>query len=82
MPKVKWCKPVPPPNLLRDLFNRYQKARGMTSADLGKRLHLQPDSVRRKKCRGVWTNEDIRAWCEALDITDPEEVGKAVLNRT
>ena len=82
MPKVKWCVPVPPPNLLRDLFNRYQKARGMTSADLGKRLHLQPDSVRRKKCRGVWTNEDIRSWCEALDITDPEEVGKAVLNRT
>ena len=82
MPKVKWCVPVAPPNMLRDLFNRYQKARGMTSADLGKRLRLQPDSVRRKKCRGVWTNEDIRAWCEALDITDPEEVGKAVLNRT
>lgn len=38
MPKVKWCKPVPPPNMLRDLFNRYQKACGLTSADLGKLL--------------------------------------------
>ena len=82
MPKVKWCKPVPPPNLLLDLFNRYQKARGMTSADLGKLLEMQPESVRRKKMRGVWSNEDIRAWCKALDITDPEAVGKAVLNRT
>lgn len=43
---------------------------------------MQPESVRRKKMRGVWSNEDIRAWCKALDITDPEEVGKAVLNRT
>ena len=82
MPKVKWCMPVPPPNMLRDLFNRYQKVRGMSSAELGKRLKMQPESVRRKKCRGVWSNEDIRAWCEALEITDPEEVGKAVLNRT
>lgn len=70
------------PNLLLDLFNRYQKAQELTSADLGERLHMQPDSVRRKKCRGVWTNEEVRAWCEALHITDPEEVGKAVLNRT
>lgn len=81
MPKVKWCKPVPPPNMLRDLFNRYQKAQGLTSKDLGDRLHMSPDSVRQKKFRGVWSNEDIRDWCTALNITDPEEVGRAVLNR-
>jgi hypothetical protein len=79
MPKVKWCKPVPPPNMLRDLFNRYQKAQGLSSVDLGKRLGIQPESVRRKKMRGVWSNEDIRAWCKALNITNPEEVGKAIL---
>lgn len=81
MPKVKWCKPVPPPNMLRDLFNRHMKAKGISSVELGKMVGIQPESVRRKKSRGVWSNEDIRAWCEALDITDPEEVGKAVLNR-
>lgn len=80
MPRVKWCKPVPPPNRLRELFNRYQKARGLTSAGLAALLYMQPESVRRKKCRGVWSNEDIRAWCAALGITDPEEVGRAVLN--
>ena len=82
MPKVKWCKPVPPPNMLRDLFNRYQKAQGLTSRDLGMLLGMQPESVRRKKMHGIWTNEEIRAWCKALNITNPEEVGKAVLNRT
>lgn len=82
MAKVKWCKPVQPPNLLRDLFNRYQKAQGLTSKDLGERLHMTPDSVRMKKHRGTWSNDDIRDWCKALNITDPEEVGKAVLNRT
>lgn len=82
MAKVKWCKPVPPPNMLRDLFNRYQKARGLTSKDLGELLHTSADCVRMKKHRGTWSAEDIRVWCKALGITDPEEVGKAVLNRT
>lgn len=79
MPKVKWCKPVPPPNMLRDLFDRYQKARGMTSTELGERLHVSAEAVRMKKHRGTWTAEEIRAWCKALGITDPEEVGKAIL---
>ena len=81
MPKVKWCKPIPPPNLLRDLFDRNIKAKKITSTELGKRLHLQPESVRRKKSCGTWTAEEIRAWCLALGINDPMEVGCAVLNR-
>lgn len=84
MPKTRFdrfAKPVPPPNMLRDLFNRYQKARGMTSEDLGERLKISATAVRMRKYRGTWSAEDIRAWCAALGITDPEEVGKAVLNR-
>lgn len=81
MPKIKYMKPVPPPNRLRELFDRYQKAREMTSADMGVALDMQPASVRRKKCRGVWTNEEVRAWCKVLDITDPEELGRAILGQ-
>lgn len=81
MPRVTWCKPVQPPNMVRDLFNRHMKAKHISSAELGRRVHMQPESVRRKKSRGVWTNDEIRAWCLALDITDPTEIGKAILNQ-
>jgi hypothetical protein len=81
MPKIKYMRPVPPPNRLRELFDRYQKARRMTSVDMGAVLKMQPESVRRKKSRGVWTNEEVRAWCKALDITDPEELGRAILGQ-
>lgn len=83
MPKTRFdrfARPVPPPNMLRDLFDRYQKARKMTSAYLGQRLNVSAEAVRMRKHRGTWTAEDIRAWCAALGITNPEEVGKAVLN--
>ena len=85
MPKVKWCVPVkqvPPANLLRDLFDRHMKAKHVSSTVLGQRLGIAPESVRRKKSRGSWTAAEIRDWCKALGIEDPEEVGKAVLNRT
>jgi len=81
MPKVKWFAPVPPPNMCRSLIDRHMKAKKVTSAELGKLLHLQPESVRRKKSRGTWTTEEFRDWCSALGINDPEEVGYAVLNR-
>lgn len=82
MPPIKWIKPpknVPPPNMVRDLFNRYQKAQGMTSADLGRQLGMSPEAVRSKKSRGTWTTDDVRDWCHALGITSAEEVGKAIL---
>ena len=81
MPRVKWCVPVPPPNLARDLIDRHMKAKKVSSTELGKLLGLYPESVRRKKSKGVWTVEEYRAWCIALGINDPVEVGKAVLNR-
>ena len=82
MPKVRWCVPVPPPNLAKDLIDRHMKAKKVSSTELGKLLQMQPESVRRKKSKGIGTLEEYRAWCIALGINDPEEVGKAVLNRT
>ena len=82
MPKVKYCVPVPPPNLARDLIQRYKRALGYTAEDIGKLVGMTPGGVRNKIAKGVWTTDEFRAWCLALGITDPAEVGKAVLNRT
>ena len=82
MPKVRWCVPVPPPNLAKDLICRHMKAKKISSAELGRRVHMEPESVRRKKMKGTWTVAEFRDWCNALGIDDPEEVGKAILNRT
>ena len=82
MPTVRWCVPVPPPNLARDLIDRHMKAKHVSSAELGKLVHMQPESVRRKNMKGIWTVDEFRDWCIALGINDPEEVGNAVLNRT
>ena len=81
MPRIKYCVPVPPPNLAQDLIRRTMKARKVTSEEMGKRVHMEPASVRRKLMKGIWSIEDYRAWCLALGIDDPETVGKAVLNR-
>lgn len=82
----KYCMPkktavkVKPPNMLRDLFDRYMKAQGITSEELGRRLGgMTPDSVRMKKHSGKWDSAQIREWCKALNITDPAELGKAIL---
>ena len=80
MPKVKPY--VPPPNMARELIDRTMKANHVSSRQLAAKLHLQPESVRRKKCRGIWSVEEFRNWCLALGIEDPEEIGLAVLNRT
>lgn len=80
MPKVKYY--VPPPNLAKDLIDRHMRAKKITSEMLGNRVGLAADSVRRKKCRGIWTVDEFRDWCLALGIDDPEEIGLAVLNRT
>ena len=82
MPNVRWCVPVPPPNMAKDLIDRHMKAKHVSSAELGKLLNMQPESVRRKKSKGIWTLAEYRDWCSALGIDDPEEIGKAVLNKT
>ena len=71
---------VPPPNMLRDLFDRYMKAQQITSAELGERLGgMSAEAVRMKKHSGKWDSSQIRDWCRALNITDPTELGKALL---
>jgi len=77
----KYANPVPPPDLLKDLFNHYQKARGLSSTEFGELLHKSGEYVRQKKHKGTdsFTVKDVRAWCQSLGITDPLEVGKAIL---
>ena len=79
----KYSSPLPPPDMLRDLFNRAQKARGLTAPELGGLLNTSGGYVRQKKHKGTdaFTVADVRAWCEALGITDPYEVGKAILRK-
>lgn len=73
---------MPPPNLAKDLIDRHWKASKISSEELGRRVGLTAESARSKKCRGVWTVDEFRDWCDALGIDDPYEVGLAVLGRT
>jgi hypothetical protein len=75
--------PLPPPDLLLDLFNRAQKNRNIKSPQLGALLNTSGGYIRQKKHNGTdsFTVADVRAWCEALGITDPYEVGKAILSK-
>lgn len=81
MPRVRQLY-IPPPNLAKDLISRTMRENRITSEQLAKMVHMKPESVRRKKMKGIWTTEEFRTWCLALGIDDPETVGKAVLNRT
>lgn len=83
MPKVKYLGTVPPPDMLKDLFKRYQKAQKLSSTDIGDRMNKSGESVRCKLHRGTdtWTVADVRLWCEALGITSAEEIGRAILRR-
>ena len=82
MPKIKYITAaVPPPDMLRDLYKRHQKAQGLSSADMGERLGKSAEAVRGKLHRGTdtWTVADVRLWCKTLGITSAEEIGKAIL---
>lgn len=85
MPRVKWCTPPPPkvsvapPDMVRDLFKRYQRAQKISDDQLAARLGTTRGALKDKRYRGTWTAQDIKRWCAALNITDAEAVGKAVL---
>lgn len=79
MAKVTWFNYKPRPNVLKELFRSAQAAQGLTSDQLGKKLGLSGAGVRSVYHRGKWDSEDINKWCKALNITDPTEVGKAIL---
>ena len=78
----RFRQPAPPPDMLRELFNRYQKARGINADAMGQRLGISGAAVRQKKCRGTatWTVADVVRWCRELGIDSPEEIGAAILN--
>lgn len=81
MPRIKYITPknVPPPNMVKEMFDRYQKAGKVSSAELGRRLGSNPSTLRSKKSLGNWSAQEIADWCRALGITDPEEIGRAIL---
>lgn len=88
MPRITYIKPhtpardVPPPDMLREMLNRYQLARGLTAEQLGMKLGgLTANCVRVKKAQGTasWRVSDLIRWCCVLDIP-PEEIGRALLN--
>lgn len=83
MPKVKYLGTVPPPDMLRDLIKRHQKAQKLSSSEIGERMNKSGDAVRVKLHRGTdnWTVADVRQWCEVVGITSAEELGRAILRR-
>ena len=89
MPKIKYLSSAIPPykpearDELKALFNYYQKRRKLSAEDMGERLDKTAGAIRQKKARGTdtWTVEDVREWCKALGITDPAELGRAILGR-
>ena len=74
MPKTMLIHPhrpplnVPPPDMLRDLFNRYQRAQGLDSEALGKLLGISSGAVRCKKHGGTQRWALLRAMAAALSF--------------
>ena len=91
MPKVKYLgtdktakrKPldVPPPDLLNLLFDRYKNANNFTDRDLAEKLNTSVNYVRVRRSKGSdhLSVSHVRQMCEILNITDPAEVGRAIL---
>lgn len=71
--------PTPPANGLRELFDRRCRAEHITSEQLGARLGKSAEAVRKRKHSGNWDYREIQQWCKALHITDPVEIGEAIL---
>lgn len=89
MPRITYIKPhtpardVPPPDMLREMLDRYQKAAGLSAQQLGERLGGKTaNAVRVKKSVGTatWKVSELIQWLNALNVTSPEEIGRAVLN--
>lgn len=81
----KYSKPVvapPPADRLNDLFRRYKKALGLTDKDIGNEIGTSAGYVQLKRHKGTahWSVADVREMCQVLHITDPLELGEAILN--
>ncbi len=67
MPKLTWCNP---PNPVAALLRDYQRARKMTSRQIGEAIGKSPDNVRHQigKAAGQWSAADLLAFCDALGV--------------
>ena len=80
----KYTKPaVQPPaaDRLNDLFRRHKKALGLKDKDIAAALNTTPGylQVKRHKGTGHWSVADVQEMCQILQITDPMELGEAIL---
>jgi hypothetical protein len=79
----KYSKPAPPPaDRLNDLFKRYKKDLGLTDKEIGERIGTSAGYVQLKRHKGTahWSVADVQEMCKVLQITDPLELGEAILN--
>lgn len=79
----KYAKPAaPPPDRLNDLFRRHKKALGLTDKDIGDSIGTSAGYVQLKRHKGTahWSVADVQEMCKVLQITDPLELGEAILN--
>ena len=79
MPRVKWCKPVPPPKYIGDLFTRRKESLGLSNQELGDLLDLSGPTVGNRLRQGdeKWSIESIVAFARALRL-ESDEVELAV----
>lgn len=81
----KYTKPAvqpPPADRLNDLFRRHKKALGLTDKDIGDSIGTSAGYVQLKRHKGTahWSVADVQEMCKVLQITDPMELGEAILN--
>lgn len=79
----KYSQPEPPPaDRLNELFVRYKKALGLTDKEIGERIGTSAGYVQLKRHKGTahWSVADVQEMCKVLQITDPLELGEAILN--
>lgn len=79
MPRVKWCKPVPPPKHIGGLFKRRKESLGLSNEELGVLVGLSAQSVSHHLHQGdeKWSLESIVTFARALRL-EADEVELAV----
>ena len=72
---------APTADRLNDLFGRYKKARKISDKQIGEALNTSAGYVALKRHKGTdhWRVADVRQMCAVLHITDPKELGEAIL---
>ena len=81
----KYSKPVAAPptaDRLNELFKRRKKNLGLTDKEIGESIGTSAGYVQLKRHKGTahWSVADVQEMCKVLQITDPMELGEAILN--